>query len=92
MFKSRGIHLDTQPTPTQQTLMCVLKIAKLLPDGCCFIINSLHNQLAMYKSSFSCREDFFKQPQQPYLAGSKSQNGINSPPPITLCGQRLGGD
>jgi len=33
--KPASTGLDTQPTTTQQRMMCALKNARLLPDGCC---------------------------------------------------------
>ena len=88
MFKRTGTYLDSQPTPTptptQQTLTCALKNAKLMPDGSCCLNNSLQNQLAMCKSSFSCMQ-YLQQPKQPCLAESKPSCCICLLPPTTLC-------
>ena len=44
MFKRTAIDLDTQPTTTQQRLMCALKNTTLLPDGC-FCLTDKGNEI-----------------------------------------------
>ena len=44
MFKFTATDLDTQPTTMQQRLMCSLKNARLLSDGCC-CLNDKGNEI-----------------------------------------------
>jgi hypothetical protein len=40
MSKRTAADLDIQPTTKQQRLTCALKNSRLLPDGCCWLINT----------------------------------------------------
>jgi hypothetical protein len=44
MFKRTATDLDTQPTTTQQRLMCALKNTRLLPDAC-FCLTDKGNEI-----------------------------------------------
>jgi len=62
VFKRMASDLNTQPM-TQQRPMCALKVARLLPDGCCYLSNT--GNKILFRINWGCvHQGFSVTPQE----------------------------